>query len=91
MASTKETLLLYRQIVKAAKTFPSIKRVKILGEIRQGFRENKSLAPEDAKVKEQLALAKKGLLQLSQYSSLPRQKGNWSVQMETDPMPKPAG
>jgi len=85
--STVSTLQLYRQIIKAAKLFPSIKRHKLLQDIRLGFRENKELT--GAKVAEHLSIARKGLQQLSQYSLLPRNKGSWAVTMETDPMPKP--
>lgn len=36
-----KVLMLYRQIMKAAKTFPSIKRDKIVEEIRHEFRAHK--------------------------------------------------
>ena len=82
------TLQLYRQIVRAAKAFPSIKRIKILNEIRSGFRDNKQL-PAGPVLSEKLALATKGLQQLSQYSNLSKRGGgNWAVNMETEPMPR---
>ena len=82
------TLHLYRQIIKAAKTFPSIKRVKILMEIRQGFRDNINLKDE-MKIRTSLELAIKGLHQLNQYSLLPKNRNNWAVSLENDPMPRP--
>ena len=88
-APAASTLHLYRAIIKAAKTFPSIKRVKILEEIRLGFRENRGLA-DKAKLAEALSVATKGLQQLSQYSSLPKNRSsNWSVNTEQEPMPRP--
>lgn len=79
-------LSLYRQILFAARRFPSIKRHKIVEEIRQGFRENKSLHGEELKVK--LDVAIKGLGQLQQYTTgLPKASTSWSVSMETNPMP----
>lgn len=78
-------LSLYRQILFAARRFPSIKRHKIVEEIRQGFRENKSLGGEELKVK--LDVAIKGLGQLQQYTTLPKSSTSWSVSMENNPMP----
>jgi len=82
------TLTLYQQILRAAKIFPSIKRDKIISEIRLGFRENASLKDE-SKLKIALDVAYKGLGQLSQFSNLSSQKGAWVVNMDTEPMPKP--
>ncbi len=79
-------LSLYRQILYAARQFPSIKRHKIVEEIRVGFRENKNLQGEELKVK--LDVAIKGLSQLHQYTTLPKSSTSWSVSMETTPMPQ---
>lgn len=43
MASQAQTLQLYRDILKAAKRFPSIKRNKILADIKTEFHANKVL------------------------------------------------
>lgn len=82
------TLHLYRHIIKAAKSFPSIKRVKLLAEIRKGFRENQNLQDKE-KIISSLTLASKGLHQLSQYSALPKNRGEWIVNMDNEPMPRP--
>ena len=42
-SKSQKTLALYKQIMKAAKAFPSIKRDKIAEEIRLGFRDNRHL------------------------------------------------
>lgn len=84
------TLSLYRSIIKAAKAFPSIKRNKIVEEIRVGFRAN-AKENDAAKVKASLDLATKGLSQLSAYTSLPKSSGNWSVNMDNEPMPRSKG
>lgn len=79
-------LSLYRQILSAARQFPSIKRHKIVEEIRAGFRENKALQGDELKVK--LDVAIKGLGQLQQYTTLERGSTSWSVSLETTPMPQ---
>ena len=80
------TLSLYRSIIKAGKVFPSIKRAKILQEIRVGFREN-AQETDEAKVRVALQIAIKGLTQLSAYTTLPKSSGNWAVHLDAEPMP----
>ena len=87
MSSKSKTLNLYRNILKGAKRFPSIKRLKIVEEIRVGFRQNVDLS-DTTILKKQLDLAYKGLEQLDVYNTLPKQSSNWSVDMEKNPMPK---
>lgn len=87
MSTTSRTLTLYRNILKGAKRFPSIKRLKIVEEIRIGFRENKNLVDEKI-LKKQLDIAYKGLEQLDVYNKLPKQSHSWEVNMEKEPMPK---
>jgi hypothetical protein len=82
-----ETLNLYRLILRSAKRFPSIKRHKIVEEIRQGFRENRTL-PEGNERESALSVAIKGLQQLNMYSNLPKNAREWSVDLESQPMPK---
>jgi hypothetical protein len=80
---------LYRNIVKAAKRFPSKKRDKILREIRYEFRKN-STETNPQKIDQSIMLAKKGLGQLSMYSDLSDNRNAWSVTLDQEPMPKPA-
>mmetsp|Transcript_2761 Transcript_2761/g.7728 ORF Transcript_2761/g.7728 Transcript_2761/m.7728 type:complete len:110 (+) Transcript_2761:100-429(+) len=89
----KEILSLYKQILRAAQTFPSKRRTHIYEAIREEFREN---ADEDDKYKlqEQLGVAFKGLEQLRQYDVQNLTGGNpnsasWEVTMDQNPMPKP--
>ena len=82
-------LHLYRNIIKAAKRFPSRNRDKIVKEIRFEFRKN-AKETDQAKVDQFVHLAKKGLGQLSMYSNLSGTQGGWSVTLDQEPMPKPA-
>lgn len=79
------TLILYKRILRAAHSFPSIKKNKIIEEIRLGFRENRTM--EGEALRAQLAVAEKGLSQLEQYTGLSRNSPNWSVSMENNPLP----
>ena len=77
---------LYRNILKNALLFPSIKKHKILLEIKTGFHANKSLTDEK-KINQAVKIAINGLSQLSMYSKLPRDQVAWEVFLEKDPMP----
>lgn len=82
-----QTLSLYRRIIKAAKCFPSIKRNNIVEEIRSGFRENSGLIVGEDKYRSAMSVAMKGLTQLEQYTGLNRASNNWTVDLESNPMP----
>lgn len=81
------TLHIYRQILKLAARFPSIKRNKIVLEIRRSFRENKNLT-DRKEIAKAMAVAEKGIEQLGAYSNLKRSNLDWSVDLEKNPMPK---
>lgn len=81
------TLSLYRSILFCGKRFPSIKRDKIVLEIRHEFRKNKNLTDE-REIAKCIAVATKGLSQLSMYTSLPKYSSNWSINLEENPMPR---
>ncbi|RYH30315.1 LYR motif-containing protein [archaeon] len=84
---TRSKIKLYKEIIRAAKAFPSIKKHKIVQEIRVSFRANKDLKDEK-EVEKALSLAVKGLSQLSMYAGLRSTRGvSWSVQLEQNPMP----
>lgn len=89
MPSSSEVLQLYRQIIKHAKVFPSKNRLRILKEIRAEFKENKSLT-DPSKVKVEWDKANKGLSQLTMYTSLNPTASHWVVDLEKNPMPRPA-
>lgn len=80
------TLKLYKDILFSAKRFPSIKRAKILEEIRDGFRANRAVT-DGAELHRLQAVAIDGLDKLSMYSNLPRKSNVWSVTMDRQPMP----
>lgn len=81
-----QTLHLYRAILKNAKRFPSVKRESIIKEIKSEFRNKKDLK-EKSKIDEAHLLARKGLSQLSIYTSLSSTSYSWTVNLENNPMP----
>lgn len=85
--STKPLLHLYRHILKSAKVFPSKNRERILREIKSDFRKNRDLT-DAQKVGTAVSMAEKGLAQLNMYSHLPKERGDWEVHLEKQPMPK---
>lgn len=98
-ATRKELLVLYKQILRSAKTFPSKNRAKIYQAIREEWRDYVDCTDED-KIQKQVAVAYKGLSQLRQYdiaSLTANSRGgggnldspDWSITLEQNPMPKP--
>jgi hypothetical protein len=81
------TLKLYKEILFSAKRFPSVKRAKIIEEIRVGFRESRNVT-DPAQLQKLQAVAIDGLEKLSMYSHLSSKKTSaWSVTMDRQPMP----
>lgn len=90
MSQSRTQLLgLYRQILFAAKRFPSVKRKTIVEEIRLSFRQDASLTDPKA-IDNSIDVALKGLQQLSMYVNLPKNSANWVINLEKNPMPKQA-
>jgi hypothetical protein len=89
MPNSTEVLSLYRQIIKHAKVFPSKNRLRILKEIRAEFKDNKSLT-DQSKILIEWDKATKGLSQLTMYTSLNRSASSWVVELDKNPMPRPA-
>jgi len=79
---------LYRAIVRSAKAFPSVKRQKLVEEVRSEFRAH-SGETDVAMLETYFQTALKGLEQLNMYSNLPSRHGDWSVDLESNPMPQP--
>lgn len=71
---------LYRDILKAARSFPSIKRKGLIQDIKDEFRDNKNLK-DPAKVTMARKQAIDGLIQLEQYSSLDKKGSDWDIQL----------
>lgn len=87
--SAGELRILYRNILKKAKVFPSRNQKMIYDEIRTEFRENKNLTDME-KITKCVSVAQKGLQQLAMYTDLPKNASKWSVDLEQNPMPKPS-
>lgn len=91
----KEALLqLYKQLLRSAQTYPSKNRLGIYQAIREEWRDHKEQADE-AKLNKQITIAYKGLSQLRQFDLDTMTQGkvhsaNWDVQLEQNPLPKPA-
>jgi len=74
----KEILILYKRILRAAESFPSIKRNDIIRDIKVEFREHKKLQ-DPALVKEKIAVARRSLEELESYISMDSTSdGNWT-------------
>ena len=69
MASRAQVLLLYRQILVAAKRFPSVKRAAIVEDIRLEFREAAPLS-DAAEVARRVAVGARSLGQLRAYAGM---------------------
>mmetsp|Transcript_15225 Transcript_15225/g.28904 ORF Transcript_15225/g.28904 Transcript_15225/m.28904 type:complete len:109 (-) Transcript_15225:31-357(-) len=91
----REALLqLYKQLLRSCQTYPSKNRAGIYQAIREEWRDHRDQRDE-TKLNRQITIAYKGLSQLRQYDVETMTKGkvhsaNWEVQLEQNPMPKPA-
>jgi hypothetical protein len=86
-ASRAKILRLYKDILSSAKQFPSIKKFKIIDEIKVGFKQYKS-STDDNEIQARINLAIDGLSKLSMYSNLSHSSRSWVVNMDKQPMPK---
>jgi LYR motif-containing protein 4 len=82
-----DKLSLYKNILRGAQRFPSIKRDGLVQEIRLNFRQNRALEDEK-EIQKCLSIAIKGLSQLSMYTSLKPSASQWSVTLDQQPMPR---
>jgi len=83
----RNVLHLYRRILKAAATFPSIKREGIIKDIKIEFREN-SIESDQAKVAVFHQTAQRSYSQLLTFCNLDPDDPDWSVKMSEEPMPQ---
>jgi hypothetical protein len=83
----REILNLYKDILRSAIRFPSIKRNNIIKEIKLGFRENKHLILT-SEIEVAINVAVKGLSQLDMYSTLNKISPAWVVNLDREPMPR---
>ena len=71
MTSQSSGLLhLYRRLFRSFATYPSKNRYKIYEAIREEFRHNRTMNPDDPKTQKQIQVAYKGLGQLRMYDTL---------------------
>eukprot|EP00934_Nitzschia_sp_Nitz4_P003450 Nitzschia sp. Nitz4//scaffold3_size479765//262608//262931//NITZ4_000109-RA/size479765-processed-gene-1.234-mRNA-1//1//CDS//3329550785//3440//frame0 len=89
MATRKDLLSLYRQLLRSCETYPSKNRGKIYAAIQEDFKENRLLDPSSTKAQNQVQVAYKGLQQLHQFDR--RCNVNFTVDLEQNPFPKPEG
>ena len=73
--------------------YPSRNKDGIVSSIRQEFRENRDLDPNDEATKRKVAVAFKGISQLNQFNVAAMSGGggshHWQVSLEQNPMPAP--
>lgn len=81
MTTPQEVLQLYRHIFRAAKRFPSIKRDKIVQDIRSEFRENKYLS-DVGDIEDKVKVAVRSLDQLVAYTKRDTKSTEWSVNLK---------
>ena len=71
-------MLLYRQILRAAKRFPSIKRHAIVADIKAEFREGRG-AGDAEEVRRRMEAGIRSLEQLGAYGQLDAASADWAV------------
>ena len=83
MASREQVLLLYRQILRAAKSFPSIKRNSVVVDIKAEFRDHRAVTDVEA-VRKHMAVGIRSLETLQSYSNMDSQSksDDWSVYLK---------
>jgi hypothetical protein len=78
MATREQVLLLYRQILRAAKQYPSLKRDSIVADIRDQFRAHRVLTDPNA-VRQEMETGIRGLDVLQQYCGMEGGRSEWEV------------
>jgi len=74
-------LRLYRNVLKAAQRYPSVKRDQLIADIKEEFRSNKYIQdPEELQKK--IKIAQEGLGQLKMYTELDRSSNEWSLSLK---------
>jgi len=89
-----EKLALYRELLREARRFPSMKRDGIVQDIRLEWREKRALGAgagageperERARLAQAIEVAVRGLATLRKYTRLDPRAQSWSVTLEADP------
>lgn len=71
---------LYRDILRAAARFPSVKRAAIIRDIKEEFHSKKGLS-DSAEILKARKVAVDGLMQLEDFAGLDRKSTEWQVQL----------
>jgi len=66
MSNHSTVITLYRRILRAAQSFPSIKRDSIIQDIKAEFREHRALT-DDAVIQQRIQVARRSLEDLESY------------------------
>lgn len=82
------TLHIYRNLLRLAIKYPSIKRDKVIDEIQYEFRSSRNETNID-EIRKQKETAVGGISHLRKYTGFESSMSDWVVDLETDPMPMP--
>lgn len=85
-ASKRRVLALYKQLLRDAAHFPSVKRSAIIQDIKLEFREKASLT-DPAKVQHAIDVAMQGLGTMQKYTGLDKKSKSWRVSLEDSAHP----
>jgi hypothetical protein len=75
MATKEHVLLLYRQILRAAKHFPSVKKEAIIRDIKLEFRDHKQIS-DPKQIQHRMQVGIRSLEQLESYSGMNSKSSN---------------
>lgn len=80
MPQSSSVRLLYRNILKAAKQFPSIKRDAIVQDIKMEFREAKNIRDEH-EIRKRVSVGLRSLDQLRAFAGLNKDSSEWEINL----------
>ena len=81
MATREQVLLLYRQILRAAKHFPSIKRDAVIQDIKAEFRDHSGFSDAET-IRHHMQVGIRSLEQLQSYSGMDSKTADFSVYLK---------
>ena len=83
-----KSIHLYRQLLRLAVKYPSIKRDKVIDEIKFEFRSATNVDNPD-ELRKRKADAIRGISHLRKFTSFDENDSEWVIDLEQEPMPKP--
>lgn len=81
MATREQVLLLYRQILRTAKHFPSVKRDAVIQDIKAEFRDHAVLTDVET-IRHHMQVGIRSLEQLEAYSGMMGRAADWSLYLK---------